>query len=130
MATGGTIPMFIQDGMAPRVFLGPLAVLQHAGYQLPAMGQIPQYIAPQVQGQAGAPQLEGQPVALPAQAHASATGVGVGVATGPARAARRQADKIPRPPNAWILYRKHFHTASVRDHPELNNNQICKSIES
>jgi hypothetical protein len=128
MATGGTIPMFIPDRNAPRVFLGPLPVLQSAGYQLPAMGQIPQYIAPQVQGQAGAPQLQGQPVALPAQAHASAAGVGV--ATGPARAARRQADKIPRPPNAWILYRKHFHTATVRDHPELNNNQICKSIES
>jgi hypothetical protein len=99
--TRGAFPHFVPDGNAPRVFLGPLALFQQQqGFQLPA------------------------------QAHASAAGVGVGIATGPARAARRQADKIPRPPNAWILFRKHFHAASVRDHPELNNNQICKSSNS
>jgi hypothetical protein len=130
MATGGTIPTFIRDGGAPRVFLGPLSLLQ----QQPMMAnpyhlaQFPQHIAPQLQAQAGAPQLQGQPVALPAQAHASAAGVGV--ATGPARAARRQADKIPRPPNAWILYRKHHHAVSVNNNPGLNNNQICKSSDS
>jgi hypothetical protein len=127
MATGGTIPQFVSDGIAPRVFLGPLALLQQGGVQLPAMGQIPQYIAPQVQGQAGAPQLQGQPVALPAQAHASAAGVGV--ATGPARAARRQADKIPRPPNAWILYRKHHHSVVLEANVGISNNEICKSSD-
>jgi hypothetical protein len=110
----------MMDIAAPRMFLGPLALFQQQqGFQLPTMGQIQQNIAPQFQGQAGA---------LPAQAHASAAGVGV--ATGPARAARRQADKIPRPPNAWILYRKHHHAVSVNNNPGLNNNQICKSSDS
>jgi len=121
------------DGRAPRVFVGPLALFQQqgmmaAGVQLPTMGQIPQHVAPQLPGQAGAPQLQGQPVALPAQAHGSAAGVGV--ATGPARATRRQADKIPRPANAWILYRKHFHTSFVEANPGIDNNQICKSSHS
>ncbi|PMD54302.1 uncharacterized protein K444DRAFT_140718 [Hyaloscypha bicolor E] len=123
MATGGTVPTFIRDGSAPRVFLGPLPLFQQQqGFQLPAIGQFAQAVAPQLQGQAGAPQLQGQPVALPAQAHASAAGAGV--ATGPARAARRQADKIPRPPNAWILFRKHFHPSIVEAHPEFSNNEI------
>jgi hypothetical protein len=129
MATGGTVPTFMMDGRAPRVFVGPLALFQgQPGFQLPTMAQVAQAVAPQIQGQAGAPQLQGQPFALPAQAHASAAGAGV--ATGPARAARRQADKIPRPPNAWILYRKHHHTAFVAAHPGLDNNQICKSSDS
>jgi hypothetical protein len=129
MATGGTIPSFMMDGQAPRVFLGPLALFQQQqGFQLPAIGQFAQHVAPQIQGQAGAPQLQGQPVALPAQAHASAAGVGV--ATGPARAARRQADKIPRPPNAWILYRKHHHTAFAESNLGISNNEICKSSDA
>ena len=37
-------------------------------------------------------------------------------------------DKIPRPPNAWILYRQHHH-ASVRDaNPGLMNVDLCKSL--
>jgi hypothetical protein len=43
MATGGTVPTFIRDGNAPRMFLGPLALLQRQqGFQLPAVGQYPQ----------------------------------------------------------------------------------------
>jgi HMG (high mobility group) box len=123
MATGGTIPQFVSDGIAPRVFLGPLAMFQNQQgmmvnrAQHPAMTQIPQSAASQLQGQAGTTQLQGQSIAAPVP----------NVASGPARGTRRQAGKIPRPLNAWILYRKHFHSASIRDHPELNNNQICKS---
>ncbi len=34
--------------------------------------------------------------------------------------------KIPRPPNAFILYRKHHHPALKNKFPQLHNNQICK----
>lgn len=34
--------------------------------------------------------------------------------------------KLPRPPNAFILYRQHHHPIVKEAHPELHNNQICK----
>ena len=35
-----------------------------------------------------------------------------------------QKFKVPRPPNAFILYRKHFHPILKFKHPELHNNDI------
>jgi hypothetical protein len=35
--------------------------------------------------------------------------------------------KIPRPANAFILYRKDKHVPTVAKHPDLHNNEICKS---
>jgi hypothetical protein len=35
--------------------------------------------------------------------------------------------KIPRPPNAYILYRKDKHCAVKVENPNLHNNEICKS---
>lgn len=34
--------------------------------------------------------------------------------------------KVPRPPNAWILYRQHNHAAVKAAHPGITNNDICK----
>jgi len=34
--------------------------------------------------------------------------------------------KVPRPPNAWILYRQHNHAAVKSAHPGIMNNDICK----
>jgi hypothetical protein len=34
--------------------------------------------------------------------------------------------KAPRPPNAFILYRKHHHTILKQKNPAIHNNQICK----
>lgn len=34
--------------------------------------------------------------------------------------------KVPRPPNAWILYRQHNHAAVKAAHPGIVNNDICK----
>lgn len=89
-----------------------------APYNMAMGAQAPQYNAP----------ARGiQVAALVVQAHGAAAGVGV--ASG--RAVQNAGgNKIPRPPNAWIMYRKHFHTAFVNNHPELTNNQICKSSNS
>lgn len=35
--------------------------------------------------------------------------------------------RLPRPPNAFILYRQHHHPIVKEAHPDLHNNQICKS---
>lgn len=42
----------------------------------------------------------------------------------------RQEIKIPRPPNAFILYRKDKHNEVKAQNPNLHNNEICKSIRS
>ena len=36
--------------------------------------------------------------------------------------------KVPRPPNAFILYRQHHHPLVKEKNPELRNNQICKFL--
>jgi len=35
--------------------------------------------------------------------------------------------KIPRPPNAYILYRRDHHNAVKEANPGMHNNDICKS---
>ena len=35
-------------------------------------------------------------------------------------------DKVPRPPNAFIIYRKEWHPKVVKENPNLHNNEICK----
>ncbi len=34
--------------------------------------------------------------------------------------------RAPRPPNSFILYRKHNHSTVVAQNPGLHNNAICK----
>lgn len=34
---------------------------------------------------------------------------------------------IPRPPNAWILYRQHHHAQTTALNPGVPNNDICES---
>lgn len=34
--------------------------------------------------------------------------------------------KVPRPPNAFILYRKHYHTILKQQNPDMHNNEICE----
>ena len=36
--------------------------------------------------------------------------------------------KVPRPPNAFILYRQHHHPLIKQAQPELTNNQICEAF--
>jgi hypothetical protein len=36
--------------------------------------------------------------------------------------------KIPRPPNAYILYRKDKHNEVKAENPNLHNNEICKLL--
>lgn len=50
-----------------------------------------------------------------------------GLAEQLATADRRRKDRAPRPPNAFILYRKANQYRLKDAHPELHNNEICKS---
>lgn len=40
----------------------------------------------------------------------------------------RKHTKIPRPPNAYILYRRDRHTLVKQQEPHLSNNEVCKAI--
>ncbi|KAH0534223.1 hypothetical protein FGG08_007180 [Glutinoglossum americanum] len=37
------------------------------------------------------------------------------------------SEKVPRPPNAFILYRKHHHPQVKADNPGVHNNTICRA---
>lgn len=39
-----------------------------------------------------------------------------------------KTNKIPRPPNAYILYRKERHHLVKEANPDITNNEICKSF--
>lgn len=44
------------------------------------------------------------------------------------KAAKAAQAKIPRPPNAFIIYRQEHHAGTVANNPTLRNNDICKFI--
>jgi hypothetical protein len=101
------------------MFQGQGHMMMRSPFQLPAMAQNPQAIATPLALQAITP---------PAQAHTP----GCGVKTAPVRSSGQQAGgkKIPRPSNAWIMYRKHHHASFVAANQGLTNNDICKSFHS
>ena len=37
-------------------------------------------------------------------------------------------EKVPRPPNAFILYRQHHHAAIKAMYPGLRNTKLCKYL--
>jgi len=41
---------------------------------------------------------------------------------------RKSKAKVPRPPNAWILYRQHQHPLIKAQYPGIANTDICKSV--
>lgn len=41
--------------------------------------------------------------------------------------AKERICKVPRPPNAFTLYRQHHHLMVKQNNPGVKNNQICKS---
>ena len=70
------------------------------------------------------PNVPTQPVHAPVAQQTAPAPV---VASSSARAQSPQSDgeKIPRPANAWIMYRKHHHASFVTANPGVHNNQIC-----
>lgn len=48
-------------------------------------------------------------------------------ATNPkSKLAKERLAKVPRPPNAFILYRQDQHPKIKSEQPDIHNNQICK----
>jgi hypothetical protein len=43
-----------------------------------------------------------------------------------AKIAKERISKVPRPPNAFILYRQHHHPSVKAENPSMHNNDICK----
>jgi len=121
--------VFLPDVNGQRLFLGPLHFFQQQGMmpQQPMMAA-PYNMAMGAQApQHNAPAQGAQVTAIAVEAGGAAAGVDAASGRAVQNAGR---NKIPRPPNAWIMFRKHFHTAFVNNHPDLTNNQICKSPNS
>jgi hypothetical protein len=116
------MPMLVRDGSLHRVFLGPVDAFNNQLLMTPpgqalTMAQVPQNALPP----------------LPAQPPvAQVITITSGSATSSSRASSPQNDgeKIPRPANAWIMYRKHHHASFVAANPGVHNNQICKYLFS
>jgi hypothetical protein len=43
--------------------------------------------------------------------------------------ATKAKKKVPRPPNAFIIYRKDWHSTVVAENPGLHNNAICMYLQ-
>ena len=104
--------MFVRDAAVSRVFLGPTSffatqtLIQVAG-QVPVMNAV-------VHPAANAAQDD--------QAPSVKYLGGAGIKDKSAKS------KIPRPPNAFIIYRKKHHGAIVAQNPGVHNNKICKYL--
>ena len=46
------------------------------------------------------------------------------------KAAAPKKAKVPRPPNAFILYRQHHHPLIAAENPGMHNTQICEYLGS
>ncbi|KAF4635605.1 hypothetical protein G7Y89_g2484 [Cudoniella acicularis] len=103
--------MFVRDGVLPRVFLGPAVWFNTQNV---------------VHYPNGLPVLQPYPSTDPG-IYNSPTPEGVERSTGETREEGKKS-KIPRPPNAFILYRKHHHASVVRQNPGKHNNQISTII--
>lgn len=53
-------------------------------------------------------------------------------ASAPSKRSHQKAPKdgIPRPPNYWICFRRHFDPIIRRQHPGINNGTVCKFTRS
>lgn len=71
------------------------------------------------------PAFSGTAVALAAPIKESATEIEAASIT--IQAIPVKQNKIPRPPNAFILYRQNHHPKVKESNPALTNNEICKS---
>lgn len=78
------------------------------------------------------PYADGNPLALPSSsavddsaAEQSAT---LQVRNPAAKIAKARVAKVPRPPNAFILYRQHHHHRIRRDDPDIKNNDISRRV--
>lgn len=52
----------------------------------------------------------------------------INTAVNPTKKTQSEKDKVPRPPNAFILYRQHHHPVLKRANPMMHNNEICMLI--
>ena len=112
------------------------------GNQLAGVAAMPQHVAPMLQpiaplaGVAGMPQLIVPPAAQvgmanPVPNQPAQTNPGVFMARPVRRPTSRSGKStIPRPQNAWILYRNAHHQATKAVNSGLHNNALCKFTQS
>ena len=110
--------MFARDASINRVLLGPKYIIQvqplvKVAGQIPILSQTVTAGLPTVQA-ASSPGTFSSSASTP-QADVTSSS---------------QPEKIPRPPNAFILYRKFHHASILRKNPGIHNNRICKYIPS
>jgi hypothetical protein len=118
--------MLVRDTLVARVFIGPvdyfssqnvLYVTGQAPILLPYLDKITSPPAESSQSQSKSPIIQHKTYAEENSPITSVDSAPV----------ETKKSKVPRPPNAFIIYRKHHHASTVAAHPGAHNNQICKS---
>jgi membrane-anchored protein YejM (alkaline phosphatase superfamily) len=112
--------MFVRDSAIARIFLGPTVYFQQKNIFYIA-GQLPvlfyDFNDPNYQfGINGVNGLN----------NPTFTGPSPPLAANNNNSPAAAKEKIPRPPNAFILYRKFHHPSIVAQHPGIHNNAVCK----
>ena len=103
--------MLVRDAAVDRVFLGPKFFME-AQNLLYVAGQIPIFM--------------NCAAAAPSPTNTSASSSNSKADGGKLSLKKSKPAKIPRPPNAFIIYRKTHHVKTVAQNPGLHNNKICK----
>ena len=68
------------------------------------------------------------PSSLAAETPSTTTTIGSPQTSAAANSKDPAKDKVPRPPNAFIIYRQEWHPKVVEENPDLHNNDICKHL--
>ena len=101
--------MYVRDAARPRIFLAPNCFWEQQKI-LHVAGQIPILMQPNLAATPGSPILSVKSVKTTSDKVEKID----------------QKDKIPRPPNAFIIFRKYHHSSVVGENPGVHNNVICK----
>ncbi len=108
--------MYVRDAARPRIFLGPYCWWEQQNI-LHVAGQIPILLPAD---------LVTTPGSTPSDLASPVLCVQAVKATSDKDEKIDQKDKIPRPPNAFIIFRKYHHARIVRENPGVHNNVICE----
>jgi hypothetical protein len=101
--------MYVRDAARPRIFLAPNCFWEQQKI-LHVTGQILTLMQPDLAAAPGSPVLSAKSVKTTLDKFEKIS----------------QKDKIPRPPNAFIIFRKYHHSSVVGENPGVHNNVTCK----
>lgn len=104
---------------AIRILPPPRVQVQFSNQQLAMRGRVPATLVSSPESELVSSESEASPTSQQVSRRAESANR--------SKIAKERISKVPRPPNAFILYRQHHHPMVKQNNPGVHNNQICKS---